>query len=194
MMMHARRTGLRAVLARVASLMLLGVVGTGCVGAGGCVGYNTYPDPGTGVAGSNLNLLPMGSIMESALGWAFERYPGGIGGDEGGGGLRVVNLPLGVKAETYRTIAEEVGARPMREGDGGEGVYHIGEIRVRGSRAQVDMHVPGDEGLVGVTVYMQGGLKPWRVTGRREWGAGVLGEPRMNVIEQVEQAEAEGSE
>jgi hypothetical protein len=106
--------------------------------AAGCTPWATYP-PIEGAAGiNNPELNPIPEVMAASIREMHER--------DGASGLIVFNLPAGMPERLYRRVAKLMGgkARPMM--NAGEPAYHVCEVRVRGTEAEVDIVHPGPGG------------------------------------------------
>jgi hypothetical protein len=61
--------------------------------------------------------------------------------------------------------------------------YHIAGVRVRNSRAQVDIVWPTERGANrSSTIWLEGGLQPWSVKRVQEWNEGVIATPELYFI------------
>jgi hypothetical protein len=106
--------------------------------AAGCTPWATYP-PIEGAAGiNNPELNPIPEVMAVSIREMHER--------DGASGPIVFNLPAGMPERLYHRVAKLIGAgaRPMM--NVGEQAYHVCEVRVRGTEAEVDIVHPGPGG------------------------------------------------
>lgn len=153
---------------------------------GGCVGYDTWPPVQGSIARENPNIPTMEGVMMAGLRWMIENYP-----PVGHEGQVAVNVPQGVKPLVYQRIARDAGPRaePYSEFTKELPIYHVKAIRVRGSKAELDVLRPvwemgrapdGSQVSQGFTLYLEGGLEPWRVMRFREWMIGVMDPPALN--------------
>lgn len=184
MTQHRTRVGLIA--GAIAAVATVG-------GMGGCAGYATYPRADGSTAISDLNSAPVNTIMATSLAWAAYKYPVAPEGEQA---PFAINLPEGVKPETYDYVVRQIGggAVPLTHDTADLPTFHIGLIRVRGDEAQVDVLRPvlelspspaGETVYQQVTVRLEGGLSPWRVVGRREWTVGAFPTPAPNYYDDL---------
>lgn len=152
--------------------------------SGGCAGYSSYPIvEGADLANKDPNGWPQYQLAGMAARYVAERYPPSAPSWTTGEPLTapsrfVVNVPSGISQETYQRVIQfaGAGAEAPTAGDTSAPVYHIGRIWVRGGSGRVDVLRPVAE--VGtdptgrtiyqtVTVFFDGGFKPWQITGRQ---------------------------
>jgi hypothetical protein len=152
------------------------------------VGYSNWPpDPGD-TASNDLTFGPVGTVMQVSLRWAADRYPPVRDGRPGETYTEpfAINLPAGISPRTYWEIAKYVGpsCTPMIEGQDVP-TYHIVRVNVRGTSATVELIRPvlgmGGQGLTDqayqrMTLNLQGGISPWKVTSHRLSPVGLVGE------------------
>lgn len=172
---------------------------------GGCVGYGSWPPvEGADLAARNPNVPYAVETMTTALQWVLQRYPPpGAGTEpiEAGRARFAVNVPAGVRRGNYLRIASTVGgvgatAETVEELP----VYHVGRVWVRGGRATVDVLRPmfeyprredGSWVYQCVTVHLEGGFQPWRVTGTQTREPGVVPIPDYYFVPESEFPEHE---
>lgn len=174
----------------------LAAAGLAMVVAAGCAGYSTWP-PRDGSAGvANPNARPNDQVMLTGLRYVVERYPADSE-------TYALNLPQGLNPRLYKWIADRVGegAEPLTTKNQAGPIYHVKEIKVRGSEAQllvlrpVTEAGPGPHGSMAyqpITITMRGGVEGWHVVRRREWVVGLEETPRLNFWDPIETADASG--
>ena len=142
----------------ISAILLLAL----CLAAAGCTPWATYP-PIKGAAGiNNPKLEPIPELMADAIRHAHEQA--------GGGDAIVFNLPEGTPAEVYDRVASKLdNAQPMRES--GEAAYHVTEVRVRATDAEVDLIFQAEQDVpqlmtVKLKQHFVGG---WQVVDSRIW-------------------------
>ncbi|MFG0251343.1 MAG: hypothetical protein ACF8NJ_00550, partial [Phycisphaerales bacterium JB038] len=146
-------------------------------GLGGCASYvNIPPQPGD-TAIHKPDMIPVPELMTDALMWATARYPVEP--------PYAVNLPADTPRVTYSNVVER--------GTRGRGIamspevehlptYHIAEVRIRGTRAQVDIVLPAGQGAAATTVTLRSTMSGWRMQDARSWIAGVVPVPAATYI------------
>lgn len=194
------KNGLHA-MGRMVMVML---AGAWLLAGVGCVGYATYP-PMEGMRGfKNPNSDPLPRLMIESVKWVSTRYPPTAAQEwsapptivPGEGAKFVVNLPAGVNADLYRSIARKIGPDcvPMEPGVETLPTYHVARIWVQGDEAKVDVlrPVPGARGAgasgnadsrqitQGITVRLRGGVEAWHVTSHNVWTIGAMDVPPIN--------------
>ena len=192
------------------AVILSGGLGAAALLAGGCMGYSNYPavDSSYGLT-ENPNGPSAEGAMVTAVRWVADRYPPGesdrIYGVPESGGLGtpeysfVINGPIGLRKATYERMARRIGPNvlpitpELAEGD--LPIFHISRVWVRGQSATVDVLrpatqiSPGDDGqpvYQMVTVYLSGGLRPWKVDYGRVWEPGVERVPPYYFLPEVD--------
>ncbi len=166
-----------------------------CAGAlGGCWGYVNYPPiEGASPGINNPNAPPADELMILATKWVADRYPPPRSGPEVAGEAQfAVNLPPGVRRDLYERVAAKTAGRavPLTETNAKTlPIYHIARVWVRMRDAKVDVLRPrlelprrpdGQPVYECVTLLIEGGLKPWRVTQFQTWEVGVVDPPPLN--------------
>lgn len=162
-----------------------GLLGTGAAIAiagslvGGCVGYHSYPPTPEQRARAGMGERAPTDVMVLALQRVITLHPP----EDVGGRAFAVNLPVTTPPDVYGMVAERVGGQPLTRDAEGLPVYHIARVWVRNSRAWVDViwPAPGGEDRSS-TVWLEGGLQPWRVTRVQEWNPGVIPTPEPYYI------------
>ncbi|MFG0258400.1 MAG: hypothetical protein ACF8GE_10905 [Phycisphaerales bacterium JB043] len=152
----------------------------------GCVGYSSYPGLPNDTALNDTNTTAMKQVTLESLRYVSEhrelpdRYtlnlPFGMVAENVAGMVRDLDDPRGV------VLSHETADLP---------VVHVVEIRIRGSRAQVDVASPlpgttSDSEIIAHemnTIYLRGGLKRWRVTDARRWSIANASVPEPYFIE-----------
>ncbi|MCC5824393.1 MAG: hypothetical protein LAT64_04385 [Phycisphaerales bacterium] len=166
----------------------------GLPGLTGCTSYTNVPGPDAAIAMQDPNARQASRAVQAALEWTVRRHPVD--------GPFLINLPVGTSTETATTIAESLG--PMARVPDSQStdlpVYHIPRVWIRMSDGKVDVVYPTKDGLGreidrGVTVWMNAGVRPWRVSRGQYWSPGTVPVPEIWVPIPAEelraQAEAE---
>lgn len=183
---------MRAVSRQIGLILVLGGL------LAGCVGYDTWPPVKGSIARDNPNIPAVEQIQMAGLKWLIEKYPP-VGHD----GPVAINVPQGIKPLVYQRIAREAGPRaePLIDANTHLPIYHVKAIRVRGSDAQIDVLRPvweigpapdGSQVSQGFTLYLRGGLSPWRVVRFREWRIGTMDPPVLNPMPVEEETQPQG--
>lgn len=170
------------------TITLIGMVCV-LVVVGGCVGYTDYPSARWNMSRDNPNYPPVDEIMAAAVGWTIDHYPPGYGtmaGDNPGEPV-AVSLPPNVRRDVFERVVRWASDRavPATPQTANLATYIVGDIRVRGQRALVDVFRPvreGEGGHQGITVRLDGGLHPWRVVDARVWHVGTLPVPIVHML------------
>lgn len=168
-----------------------GLLVSAAIFAQGCTGYHSYPPIKGSMASTNPNSPPVDELMIVSLDWVTTRYP--VGGTVISGQTPefAINLPRGVRKSVYEYVAEKVSdrARPLTpENAETLPVYHIAELWVRDGLAKVTVLRPayelgpapnGKPVYQGITLRIEGGLHPWRVTRHQVWEVGTIQLPEL---------------
>lgn len=185
---------MRRIVRRRMAGYIAAILGAAAVGGlGGCVGYASYPPVPGDTAINDPNHPPMNEMMATALRWAAEEFPVDPADPNA---PYAVNLPVGVRPETYEFVLGRIGgaAMPLTHGTATLPTFHVKRIRVRGDSGQVDILRPvrelspsptGEPVYQEVTVRMEGGWQPWHVVGRREWSMGAGQAPEPNYLDDL---------
>jgi hypothetical protein len=157
------------------AILLLTVCFAACLS--GCASYvNIPPQPGD-TAIHKPDMIPVPELMTDALVWATARYPVEP--------PFAVNLPPDTPRVTYNNVVER-GTRgrgvPMSADVEHLPTYHIAEVRIRGTRAQVDIILPRGQKASATTVTLRSTVSGWRMQDARSWIAGVVPVPFANYI------------
>ncbi len=172
------------------------------VALAGCVSYTTYPPVGgRNIAADTANAPSARDAMVRALEWVIRRYPAS-GGGEWEAARYAVNLPMGMRRSLYLQVVERLGeeATALTPETGSLPTYHVARVWVRGRSAKVDIVRPlsvmgpkpsGAPVCQGITITLEGGLRPWHVVAQRIWEVGTLGVPEPNYLPAVERPERE---
>lgn len=147
----------------------------------GCVGYSNYPNiPSARAAANNPNVPANVDVTVAALRYVLNND--GALDERGGGDGVAINLPPGTRRSNYQRIAALIGPKslvfPYAPGLD-KPVYHIARLWVRGSHATVDVVRPKAMGGGAVTLWLEGGLTPWRVVRTRSWAEGIVATPEL---------------
>lgn len=179
------RTSSRTFIATTVLAALLGV--------GGCVSYTNVPEPTSAPAFQSANHRMSIKVTRTALHKVISRYP-----MRDAQGRYSVNLPAGTTLESAQSIVmglPEGVVIPYEGMDPSIPVYHIGRIWIRASDAKVDVLYPARafdaSAFTGtVTVWMRGGVQPWRVSRVQHWAPGTIPTPPLYVPLSKEAIEA----
>jgi hypothetical protein len=115
--------------------------------------------------------------MSSALMWATARYPVEP--------PFAVNLPADTPRVTYNNVVRDGTRRrglPMTPKVENLPSYHVAEVRIRGTRAQVDVVLPEQAEAAATTVTFRHTMGAWRMQDSRSWIAGVIPVPAPHYI------------
>jgi hypothetical protein len=164
--------------------MLNAALLTGVFAVSGCVSYTNVPEPTSALAFESANHFQSIKVTRTALEEVVFRYP-----MRDGQGRYSINLPAGTTLESAQSIVRNLpeGVVIPYEGmDESIPMYHIGRIWIRASDAKVDVLYPARafdgsafEGTV--TVWMSGGVQPWRVARVQHWAPGTIATPPVYV-------------
>lgn len=164
-------------LKRAAQISTLSVLAAASLG--GCVGYHSYPPTPEQRARESMGERAPVDVTVRALERILAMHPpagGGVGGF-------AVNMPITTPPDTYATVAQRVGGEPVTYTNSNLPIYHISGVRVRNSKAQVDIVWPAGDGKTrSATVWLEGGLQPWAVKRVQEWNEGVIATPELYYI------------
>ena len=155
------------------------------LGLPGCVGDTTYPAANWQLASDDMNGPPADEIMIESVRWAVDRYEAGTEGPV------AINLPDVVRDRTYSIVAYRAGERvePLERDRADLPTYHLTRLWVRGDKAEVDLLRPvtelgasptGRPIIQAVTIYLEGGLRQWRVVRARHWRIGTDAVPPLH--------------
>lgn len=170
------------------------IAAAGMLGLTGCTSYTNVPGPDAAIAMQDPNARQASRAVQAALEWTVRRHPVD--------GPFLINLPVGTSTETAASIAEALGpmARVPDSQSADLPVYHITRVWIRISDGKVDVVYPTKDGMGreivrGVTVWMNAGVRPWRVSRGQYWTPGTVPVPQIWVPIPAEelraQAEAE---
>ncbi len=165
----------------------------GASGLIGCYGYASYPAiEGAKPGIDNPNAPPVDELMILSTRWVADRYPPPRRGPAVVGQAEfAINLPEGVRRDVYERVSERTGGRavPVTEENARTlPVYHISRIWVRMHDAKVDVMRPrldlpkkpdGEPVYECITLLVEGGLQPWRVTRFQTWEVGIVEPPPL---------------
>lgn len=159
------------------------LIGT-ILGLGGCVSYTNVPEPTSAPAFESMDHFQSIKVTRKALKEVIYRYPMS---DEQG--RYSVNLPVGTSIESAKSIVNtlpEGVVIPFEGMDESIPLYHIGRIWIRATDAKVDVLYParafdGSSFMGTVTVWMNGGVQPWRVSRVQHWTPGTIPTPPLYV-------------
>ncbi|MCP3905606.1 MAG: hypothetical protein GY715_18420 [Planctomycetes bacterium] len=136
----------------------------------GCTPWATYPPLEGATSIDNPTLHPIPDVMGEAL-WYVHSMDVDDPANTHGGGELVFNLPAGMPTTVYDKVITKLSgdARPMKYPS--ETAYHVTEIRVRGTHAEVDVIHPSASGAPElVTVKLrQEGFRGFGTVDTRRW-------------------------
>jgi hypothetical protein len=169
----------------------VGRVGVGAAGMallvlmiGGCVSYTNVPVPESAPAFKSMNHAQPISVVTRALEAVITEHPS----QDAQGGY-AINLPVGTTPESAQKIIDRLpeGAMvPFKGMSSDIPVYHIGRVWIRASDAKVDVVYPftGNDGISkdqSVTIWLNGGVRKWRVNRRQYWASGTIPTPELYI-------------
>ncbi len=164
----------------------------------GCVASTAYPPrPGQDFATGSVSHPAIEEISIEALRWTLARYPvpEPLATPTEDGGVFAINCPQNMNPRVYARIVEGVGpaARPLTPETEHLPTYHVGRIVVRADKAEIDIYRPvlnlGETVEIvhqPITLFIEGGLKPWRVQRSRPWAIGAFPLPPANYYQSWE--------
>lgn len=166
------------------------------VAMAGCAGHATYdPAEGTPISMRNFSHSSMVGVMSTGAAYTARFLPPELSVEEaqlGRVSVReeaepfVLSLPEGLTRGQYLQIVREAGPRahPPTDETLDLPIYRIGRIEIRVGRAEVDVHRPveGEVAYQPVTLSLEGGVQPWRVTGFRAWEPGSIALPPVHPL------------
>lgn len=163
---------------KVITNTLLASVGISAgLGLSACVGYHSYPPTPEQRARESMGERAPVDVMVRALERVLVLHPPAT---EGG---FAINLPMTISPDRYAMVAERVGGQPVTPSTVSLPTYHVAGVRVRNSKAQVDVVWPAGNGIDrSTTVWLEGGMQPWAVTRVQEWNSGVIPTPEPYFI------------
>jgi hypothetical protein len=162
---------------------------------GGCLSYTNVSGPESPPSFRSPNNYAVVDVTADALDWVLTRH----GPNDGSG--YVVNLSEGTSQENAMNIFAEIPSGavwPSSVEQDPDGMFHVARVWIRASEAKVDVVYPfarldGQTGQRGVTVWLQGGVRSWRVIRGQYWSPGTVEIPAVAVpwVEMTEEVEAE---
>ncbi len=164
----------------------------------GCVASTAYPPrPGQEYSAGNVSHPAIEEICIEALRWTLKRYPvpEPLATPTEDGGVYAINCPQNMNPRVYARIVEACGpaARPLTPETEHLPTYHVGRIVVRADKAEIDIYRPvmnlGETVEIlhqPITLFIEGGLKPWRVQRSRPWAIGAFPLPPANYYQSWE--------
>ena len=171
---------------RLTALAAIGSLGAlVALATSGCAGYSSYPHASGSLTRSSTNTRAATGVMRESLRWTTSRTTGVPG-------RFAVNLPAGVEAETYASIASSIGGEALSASNADLPRYSITRVWVRQGQAKVDVVRPvlalgkdasGRYPTQGITIDLEGGLEPWHVIRYRPWAIGTLADAQLNFID-----------
>jgi len=160
----------------------------------GCASYANVPEPESSPSVTSPNARQPRSAMTAALRRVLRQYPPGRGTAR-----FAVNLPARVSPENAADILAALGpgAELATPDNPSLPTYHIGRIWIRAGSAKVDVFRPvvelgrqpdGTYEQQAITVWMEGGLGPWRTIRTQKWAVGAFPRPEFSEPEDYEGA------
>ncbi|MEM0983674.1 MAG: hypothetical protein AAGI17_06985 [Planctomycetota bacterium] len=141
---------------------------------GGCLGYSTYPPVDGQTARADPNSTALTEAVVVALRWTLNRHPAPATAE--GEPAAALNLFSGVSRSTYEWVSEQAGGglTPITPRTASLPTYHITQVRLRGSVAEVDLLRPvfdlrradGTLPLQPLTIHLVGAYGTWKVERR----------------------------
>lgn len=164
---------------------VLGLSGLGLLGPAGCSSYANINENEGVVAVNNPNARVPSEVAREAIRYVVTRYQAG--------GPYAVNLaPRTNEAMADFIVRDLPGPWNLVSEDNGDlPTYFLGSMRIRGNTAMVDVFRPvvergelpgGGYAQQAVTVHMDGGLNPWKVTRIQRWAVGAIQVPERYVV------------
>jgi len=173
--------------ARISLFALIGLTFT----LASCVGYTTYPPPGTGAGSGDTainspNVPPAPDVIVTALQHTIVRRP--VNGDY------AINLPPELtpkKATSIVARLHDPHAHLLTPETQSLPTYHIARIWIRGANAEVDvfhpvMDIPGPAGAPVVqlaTVTLRSNLARWKMVSMRSSRIGAATPPPLHFVQ-----------
>lgn len=168
--------------AQMRTILAIGMVSS-LLALTGCVSYTNVSGPESPPAFKSPNHYAAVDVTGTALDYVLARH----GVSDGSG--YVVNLPAGTSQESAMKIFSKLpdgAVWPTFEDQDPLGMYHVGRVWIRASEAKVDVVYPftminGGTGQRGMTVWLQGGVRDWRVIRGQYWAPGTVEVPSVSV-------------
>ncbi len=191
----------------IARMLLLLVLGPFL---GACVGYTTYePTAGDRVENQYLSAPAIELVLSESLRFVIQRMPPTLGEEEARLGMLAVgaaepvpvSLPRGLSEAQHDAIFRRLDgiARPATSDDDTNAVYRVGDIRLRGGLAWVDIHrpieVPPGETRTPyqcVTVELRNKILSWRPENYQVWRPDTVPLPTVNALTPLPESERAG--
>ena len=177
---------------------------------GACVGYTTYePGEGDRVEGEYLNAPAIELVLSESLRFVIQRMPPTLGEEEArlgmlGAGVDEpvpVSLPRGLSEAQHDAIFRRLEgiARPATSEDDPNSIYRVGDIRLRGGLAWVDIHrpvsIPVGEMRTPyqcVTVELRNKILSWKPEDYQVWLPDAVPLPAVNALAPLPEHERAG--
>lgn len=132
----------------------------------GCSPWATYPKIDGSANIGMPTFAPIPEVMASGIWWAYENRPL----PPAAGEQIIFNLPDGSSPELYDKVFAQLNHNGRAMDSGDQWAYHVEEVRVRASSAEVDMYVPNAAGEHDfITVSMRHSIQGYRITDTRTW-------------------------
>lgn len=158
----------------------------------GCASYANVPEPESSPSVTSPNARQPRAAMTAALQRVLRQYPPGRGTTR-----FAVNLPTKVSPENAAEILAALGpGAELATLENAElPTYDIGRIWIRAGSAKVDIFRPvvelgrqadGTYEQQAITVWMEGGLGPWRTVRTQKWAVGAFPRPELSEPEVYE--------
>ncbi|MBA4040032.1 MAG: hypothetical protein C0468_06895, partial [Planctomyces sp.] len=171
-------------------------------GAAGCVssGYTNWPPVGGDTASNDVNFGGVPPAIIEAVYWTSRRFPPVADPVPGSAYDQpfAVNLPPGLSTAWQDQLLRRIGPGGdlLRTDNDQLPTYHVARVTIRGLRAEIDvirpvlgLAAPSDDPTARVhqtvTVYLTGGVGPWRVEDFRLRPVGLVTLPPANFVDVV---------
>lgn len=177
----------------ITTTLSIGLIAAAAGSLVGCVGYASYPpiDSASPVV-NNPNAPPADELMMLGTKWVADRYPPPHAGPVVAGEPQfAINLPEGVRRDVYERVSQRTGGRavPLTEENAKTlPIYSISRIWIRMHDAKIDIMRPrlelpkqsdGQPVYECITLLVEGGMQPWRVTRFQTWEVGIVPPPPL---------------
>ncbi|GJM19609.1 MAG: hypothetical protein DHS20C14_18220 [Phycisphaeraceae bacterium] len=151
------------------------------LGVAGCASYANVPEPESPASVTSPNRRHPKAVMTASLLRVLRIAPPG-------GPRFAVALPAGMTAESAEEILAALGpgAELATYANADLPTYSIGRIWIRSGKSKVDVFRPvielgrRDDGTFdrqAITVWLEGGVEPWRVVRTQRWEVGAFPRP-----------------
>lgn len=176
----------------VSTSLLITAAALLAAGPAGCAGYRTHPEAHSEWPNGSPNVGSVEESVTAALKWAVQRVP--PPNHQGSGGQYAISPPAGLRQSRYLRMARDLGpeAFPLTPESEHLPTYFVGSVLVRGSFATIDVYCPvldrwGDIAYKPYTLDLEGGVRPWRVSGLRAWQIGAMDPPARYYLPAIDE-------